>query len=160
MNIDKVETIKKLPDRKRVCAYARVSAEKEMSLHSLSYQVSYYSQLIQSHRDWKYVGVYSDEGISGTKEARPGFQKMMEGAGAQATLFGTNIQAMGDKFSSMAQKDTLMSRSLAETGITMGELATAMGMTGATADEVKAKWKELDTNQRAAILGTAASIQA
>ena len=86
------------------------------------------------------------------------FQKMMEGAGAQATLFGTNIQAMGDKFSSMAQKDTLMSRSLAETGITMGELATAMGMTGATADEVKAKWKELDTNQRAAILGTAASM--
>ena len=82
MNIDKVETIKKLPDRKRVCAYARVSAEKEMSLHSLSYQVSYYSQLIQSHRDWKYVGVYSDEGISGTKEARPGFQKMMEDARA------------------------------------------------------------------------------
>ena len=82
MNIDKVEKIKKLPDRKRVCAYARVSAEKEMSLHSLSYQVSYYSQLIQSHKDWKYVGVYSDEGISGTKEARPGFQQMMEDARA------------------------------------------------------------------------------
>ena len=86
------------------------------------------------------------------------FQKMMEGAGAQATLFGTDIQTMGDKFSSLAMKDTLMQKTLAETGITMGELATAMGMTGATADEVKAKWKELDTNQRAAILGTAASM--
>ena len=82
----------------------------------------------------------------------------MEGAGAQATLFGTDIQSMGDKFSSLAMKDTLMQKTLAETGITMGELATAMGMTGATADEVKAKWKELDTNQRAAILGTAASM--
>ena len=86
------------------------------------------------------------------------FKTMMEGAGAQATLLGTDIQTMGDKFSSMAQKDTIMARTLAETGITMGELATAMGMTGATADEVKAKWKELDTNQRAAILGTAASM--
>ena len=86
------------------------------------------------------------------------FTKMMEGAGAQATLLGTDIQTMGDKFSSMAQKDTLMNRALAETGITMDELATAMGMTGATADEVKAKWKSLDTNQRAAILGTAASM--
>ena len=86
------------------------------------------------------------------------FETMMKGAGAQATLLGTDIQTMGDKFSSMAQKDTLMARTLAETGITMQELGTAMGMTGATADEVKAKWKELDTNQRAAILGQAASM--
>lgn len=86
------------------------------------------------------------------------FKTMMEGAGAQATLLGTDIQTMGDKFSGMAQKDTLMARALAETGITMDELGVAMGMTGATADEVKAKWKELDTNQRAAILGQAASM--
>ena len=80
MNIIKTETMPKLPTKMRVCAYARVSAEKEMSLHSLSYQISYYSQLIQSHKEWKYSGVYSDEGISGTKEERPGFQKMMEDA--------------------------------------------------------------------------------
>lgn len=86
------------------------------------------------------------------------FETMMKGAGAQATLFGTDIESMGNKFSSMAQKDTLMARALAETGITMDELGVAMGMTGATADEVKEKWKELDTNQRAAILGTAASM--
>lgn len=86
------------------------------------------------------------------------FTKMMEGAGAQATLFGTDIQSMGNKFSQMAMRSTLMERGLASTGITMEELATAMGMTGATADEVKDKWKELDANQRAAILGTAASM--
>ena len=86
------------------------------------------------------------------------FKKMMTGAGAQATLFGTDIQSMADKFSNMAMRSTLMERSLASTGITMEELADAMGMTGATADEVKSKWQELDTNQRAAILGTAASM--
>ena len=86
------------------------------------------------------------------------FKKMMVGAGAQATLLGTDIQSMGDKFSSMAMRSTLMERQLASTGITMEELAEAMGMTGATADEVKAKWQELDTNQRAAALGMAASM--
>ena len=86
------------------------------------------------------------------------FKTMMQGAGAQATLFGTDIETMGNKFSRMAQRGTLMDKQLAETGITMNELATAMGMTGATADEVREKWKELDVNQRAAILGTAASM--
>ena len=86
------------------------------------------------------------------------FKKMMVGAGAQATLLGTDIQSMGDKFSSMAMRSTLMERQLASTGITMEELGSAMGMTGATADEVKAKWQELDTNQRAAALGMAASM--
>ena len=86
------------------------------------------------------------------------FKQMMVGAGAQATLLGTDIQSMGDKFSSMAMRSTLMERQLASTGITMEELGSAMGMTGATADEVKAKWQELDTNQRAAALGMAASM--
>jgi len=86
------------------------------------------------------------------------FKQMMIGAGAQATLLGTDIQSMGDKFSSMAMRSTLMERQLASTGITMEELGSAMGMTGATADEVKAKWQELDTNQRAAALGMAASM--
>ena len=86
------------------------------------------------------------------------FETMMKGAGAQATLFSTDIETMGNKFSSMAQRNTLMERALSETGITMQELGTAMGMTGATADEVKEKWKELDVNQRAAALGQAASM--
>ena len=86
------------------------------------------------------------------------FKTMMEGASAQAFLLGTDVQTMGNKFSQMAMRSTLMERGLAETGITMKELADAMGMSGATADEVKDKWKELDENQRAAILGQAASM--
>ena len=36
--------------------------------------------LYQSKREWLYVGVFSDEAISGTKANRPGFQKMLEEA--------------------------------------------------------------------------------
>lgn len=86
------------------------------------------------------------------------FKKMMEGAGAQATLFGTDIESMANKFSGLAAKATISEKFLANMGITMGELGQAMGMTGATADEVKEKWKQLDTNQRAAALGMAASM--
>lgn len=62
----------------RVCGYTRVSSGKDAMLHSLSAQVSYYSSLIQKHNGWVYCGVYSDEAITGTKEARAGFQKMLE----------------------------------------------------------------------------------
>lgn len=73
---------KQMPKVVRVAAYARVSSDKDAMLHSLSSQVSYFSKLIQSHDSWKYVGVYSDEGMSGTKSNRQGFSKMIEDAKA------------------------------------------------------------------------------
>ena len=66
-----------MPKRLRVAAYGRVSSDKDSMLHSLAAQVEYYSRLIQEHRDWVYCGVYSDEGITGTKEERPGFQRLL-----------------------------------------------------------------------------------
>lgn len=65
------------PKVKRVAAYARVSSAKDAMLHSLAAQVSYYSTLIQSHADWTYCGVYSDEGLTGTKVTREGFIRLM-----------------------------------------------------------------------------------
>jgi len=56
--------------RKKVAAYARVSMESEKLAHSLSAQVSYYSELIQSNPEWEYVGVYADSFISGTGTAK------------------------------------------------------------------------------------------
>ena len=67
----------KLERKKRVAAYARVSSGKDAMLHSLSAQVSYYSDLIQSHGEWLYVGVYADEAKTGTKESRAGFQSLI-----------------------------------------------------------------------------------
>jgi len=63
--------------RKRVAAYCRVSSGKDAMLNSLSAQVSYYSGYIQKQRGWEYVGVYADEALTGTKEERPAFQRLM-----------------------------------------------------------------------------------
>lgn len=73
---------KQMPKLLRVAAYARVSSDKDAMLHSLSSQVSYFSKMIQSHDSWKYVGVYSDEGMTGTKIKRDGFQRMIRDAKA------------------------------------------------------------------------------
>ena len=62
---------------KRVAAYARVSSGKDAMLHSLSAQVNYYSKLIQSHSGWEYVGMYADEALTGTKESRENFQRLL-----------------------------------------------------------------------------------
>ena len=67
-----------LPTKKRVAAYARVSSKKEKSLHSLSAQVSHYSNLIQKRSDWEYAGVYVDEALTGTRDDRKDFQRLMQ----------------------------------------------------------------------------------
>lgn len=66
-----------LPKKKRVAAYARVSSGKDAMLHSLSAQISYYSDYIQKRSDWQYVGVYTDEALTGTKNERPEFQRLL-----------------------------------------------------------------------------------
>ncbi len=58
-------------------AYARVSSGKDAMLHSLSAQVSYYSDLIQKNPEWRFCGVYADEAMTGTKDNRENFQKML-----------------------------------------------------------------------------------
>jgi len=78
-NIRKIEQlVPSLPVRKRVAAYARVSGERDVSLHSLSAQVSHYSEYIQRHKDWEYAGVYADEAMTGTKDSRSGFQRLVQ----------------------------------------------------------------------------------
>ncbi len=75
--IEQVHFPEVLPKKKRVAAYARVSTGKDAMLHSLSAQVSYYSKMIQSHNDWEYAGVYTDEALSGTKDNRENFQRLL-----------------------------------------------------------------------------------
>lgn len=77
-----IEAKKDLKKLLRVCAYARVSNDKEEMLESLSNQVSHYNEFISSNPKWIYVGVYADEGISGTKLDRPEFNRMLDDARA------------------------------------------------------------------------------
>lgn len=77
--VKRIDTIKPIIDKKKVCAYARVSMDTDRLKHSLSSQVSYYSKLIQSNPEWEYKGVYSDYGISGISTVkREGFKEMLE----------------------------------------------------------------------------------
>ncbi len=77
--INKIEpTLPSLPKRKKVAAYARVSVEKNRTLNSLSAQVSHYSQLIQRHHEWEYVGVYADSGETGTSKNRAEFKRLID----------------------------------------------------------------------------------
>ena len=73
-------TLQQAPKEKRVAAYARVSSGREGPLHSLSAQISYYNSLIQKTPGWQYVGVYADEALTGTKENRAEFQKLLKPA--------------------------------------------------------------------------------
>ena len=77
--ITKIEPqIPALPTRKKVAAYSRVSMETERLHHSLSSQISYYSELIQKNPEWEYVGVYADEAITGTiAKKRDEFQRLI-----------------------------------------------------------------------------------
>ena len=63
--------------RKKVAAYARVSSGKDAMLHSLAAQVSYYSKMIQQNPEWEYCGVYADEALTGTKDDRKNFQRLL-----------------------------------------------------------------------------------
>lgn len=71
-------TLKELPAKTRVAAYARVSSGKDEMLHSLAAQVSHYSDYIQQYPGWLYVGVYADEAMTGTNNNRTEFKRLIK----------------------------------------------------------------------------------
>ena len=75
--VEQVKFRSRIPSPERVAAYARVSSGKEAMLHSLAAQVDYYSTYIRHHPGWEYVGVYTDEAKTGTKDSREGFQRLL-----------------------------------------------------------------------------------
>ena len=75
----KVSSIYDIPIR--VTFYARVSSEKDEQLNSLDNQISYYTDLIKSNKNWTYVDGYIDEGISGiSTQKRENFHRMISDA--------------------------------------------------------------------------------
>ena len=67
--------------KRKVAGYARVSTDSDEQFTSYEAQVDYYTRFIQSHADWTFVKVYTDEGISAvTTRHRDGFNEMVEDA--------------------------------------------------------------------------------
>ena len=67
----------------RVTFYARVSTDQDEQINSLENQVQYYTELIQSRPNWKFVPGYVDEGISGgSTKKRDNFNRMIRDAKA------------------------------------------------------------------------------
>ena len=64
--------------KKRVCAYARVSTDKDDQANSYESQCKYFTEYIQQHNDWDFAGIYADEGITGTStKKRENFRRMI-----------------------------------------------------------------------------------
>ena len=67
--------------KRKVAGYARVSTDSDEQFTSYEAQVEYYTNYIQSNPRWEFVGVYTDEGISGLNtKYRDGFNQMIADA--------------------------------------------------------------------------------
>ena len=62
-----------------MAAYCRVSTDQLEQLSSYEAQVQYYTTYICNHPDYKFAGIFADEGITGTStKKREQFNKMIE----------------------------------------------------------------------------------
>ena len=67
--------------KKRVAAYARVSTDSDEQETSFEGQQTYYTNLIRSNPTYEFVGIYADDGITGTMiEKRAEFKRMIKDA--------------------------------------------------------------------------------
>ena len=65
----------------RVAAYCRVSTEKEDQRNSLTAQQTFFYRYIEQRPEWELVGIFADEGLSGTSaRRRPQFTEMIQRA--------------------------------------------------------------------------------
>ena len=65
--------------QKNTAAYCRVSTDSEEQLTSYENQLEYYKEKILRNPEWKFAGIFADEGISGTQtKKRVEFNKMIK----------------------------------------------------------------------------------
>ena len=68
-------------NQKRVVAYCRVSTDQDDQLNSLENQKQFFESYINKNLEWRFCGLYVDEGTSGTStKKRKGFNKMIQDA--------------------------------------------------------------------------------
>lgn len=79
MRIRMLEPVQnKIPKKKRVCAYARVSTDSRKQGESLENQISSYERSLKANPEYEFIGVFADQGISGFSRNRPEFQRMVQ----------------------------------------------------------------------------------
>lgn len=77
--VEIIDFDKPINKKKNVCAYARVSSMKSTQETSLDIQVETYSKMIISNPKWNFMGVFADQGKSGTNTYyRDQFNLMLE----------------------------------------------------------------------------------
>ncbi|MEM1724170.1 MAG: recombinase family protein [Thermoplasmata archaeon] len=65
--------------KKRVCAYCRVSTDKDDQVNSFNSQKQFFEEYIKKNEEWEFVEIYADEGTTGTStEKRTEFLRMIE----------------------------------------------------------------------------------
>ena len=63
----------------KVAAYCRVSTDSEEQATSYDAQVEHYTEFIKKNSEWEFVGIYADDGISGTNtKKREEFNRMID----------------------------------------------------------------------------------
>ena len=73
--------VDQLRPKRKVAGYARVSTDRDDQFTSYEAQVDSYTTMIKANADWQFVGIYTDEGISGTSaNRREGFEQMIANA--------------------------------------------------------------------------------
>ena len=62
----------------KVAAYCRVSTDALEQLNSYQVQIEYYTDYINSNKEWQLAGIFADEGLSGTStRKRKEFNRMI-----------------------------------------------------------------------------------
>ena len=100
----------------KVAAYARVSTEQDEQQSSYGAQVDYYGKYIRSNPAWEFVGIYADEGITGTNtKKRDGFNRMI--ADAKKNKFDLIVTREVCRFARNTVDTLVITRELKDYGI-------------------------------------------
>ncbi len=99
-----------------VVAYCRVSTEEDEQLNSLESQKRFFKEYIEKNLQWKFAGIYADEGISGTNtKKRKAFNQMI--ADAENKKFDLVLTKEISRFARNTLDSIFYTRKLKELGI-------------------------------------------
>ena len=108
--VDEVPNIKR--ENLRVAIYVRVSTDDENQTSSFELQINSYRDMVEEHEGWELVGIYADEGISGTSlQHRVQFNKLI--ADCEAGKIDLIITKSISRFARNTIDSLMMQRKLA-----------------------------------------------